>query len=109
LTNFLAQLQAGVTLGLPSVSYDLSACATLSASLSASLAVLTTLQGLFGTGGVFAYTYSGTGAGLGPALTTELATQWRDGTPSSASANAIILGTVSPATWTAMTAFFGGA
>lgn len=109
LTQFLAQLQASATLGLPSVSYDLSACAALSASLAASLSVLVALQALLGTGGVFAYTYAGAMNGLGAALTTEFATQYRDAVASSTSGNAVILVTDSSVTWTAMASFFAGA
>ena len=55
LTEFLAQLTAGVTLGVPSVSFNLSACADLIAAINASIGVLVTLQGLLATAGVFAY------------------------------------------------------
>lgn len=108
LTEFLAQLTAGVTLGVPSVSFNLAACTDLIASINASIGVLVTLQGLLGTAGVFAYTYDGAADALGAALTTELATQWPDGTPSTDHANAVILGTTDSGVWTDMLAFFGG-
>jgi len=109
LAEMQVQLQAAFSLGLPSVSFNLSACAALIAEIDASLNLLIQLGLLWGVGGLFAYTYAGTGPGLGAALTTELATQWPDGTPSSSACQAIIIGATESASWAAMTSFFGGA
>lgn len=109
-TTLLAQLNAAVGLGLPDITVGITANFTaLIASLNATLAILTALQANMSAGGVFAYRYSGAGNALGAALTAELAATFRDSTPSSGPCNAFLLLTTTPATWTAMQAFFSGA
>jgi hypothetical protein len=108
-TQLLAQLQAALAIGLPGVDFQLTAVAALLVSLEAQLALLLQLQALFGAPGVYVYTWDGPANLLGPALGVELATQWRDGVPTALHANALVLGTVTPATWVAMRTFFGGA
>lgn len=88
----------GVTLGELSCSFgaDISAGiavnAALSASFSASLTVgLPNLSALLSASiGCYAFTYVGAASGLGATLTTELASTWPDGAPSSGSCNALI-------------------
>jgi hypothetical protein len=111
--QILSALQEAIVLGVPNIPVppSLALIAQLTASIAAlteQVAALGVLGGQLSTAGVFAYTYAGTGAAFGGTLTTSLATAWPDATPSSAAANAIVLGTVSPATWTAMLGFFGG-
>lgn len=109
-TAMLAQLNAAVGLGLPDITANITANFTsLIASLNATLSILTGLQSNMSAGGVFAYRWSGNGNAFGADLTTELATHYRDGSLSSNPGNAIVLLTTTPATWTAMQAFFSGA
>jgi hypothetical protein len=107
LANAKASLQAAITAGLPDVILD--AVASAIAALNAAAALIVQLQALFGTAGIFVYKYDGATSGLGPALTSSLAGGWPDATPPTTNANAILLGTVTPSTWTALQAFFGGA
>ncbi len=102
-----AALTAALHVQLPGVSFQIAAILKVVAKLNADLALLATLAlSLGGSAAVFAYTYSGTGAALGPALTASLATGWPDG--SIGHANALVLGTVTPAVWATMSFFFGG-
>lgn len=102
-----ASLQAAIDGALPDL--ILSAVVGAIAALNAAAALIVQLQALFSTAGVFVYKYDGATSQLGPALTSSLASGWPDGSPPATNANAILLGTVTPATWTALQAFFGGA
>lgn len=101
-------LNAAISLGLPGVSFQLAAVAKAVAALNANLSLLASLTASLGGAGAFVWSYSGTGAGLGPAITSALSGGWPDGTSSSTAANALVLGTVTPAVWTTITSFFGG-
>lgn len=75
------------------VSAGISLNASITANITASLNVgLPNLSALLSASiGCYAFTYTGAASGLGAALTTELATSWPDGAPSSGACNAIIL------------------
>ena len=79
-------------------SYQISDVVTLQASLSAALNVnLPALSALLSAAaGIYAFGYEGLGTGLGAAVTSELATQWPDGSPSSGSCTALVFGAVVP-------------
>jgi hypothetical protein len=70
------------------------------AGLQAQLSLAASLGSLAATGGISAYSYDGTVDGLGPALTSELSGG------GAAHANALVLVTSSPATWSAMRTAF---
>lgn len=104
-----AQLSAGATLGLPSVSFGVSTAATLVAQLNAAFGLLVTLEALLGASiGMYAYTYNGIASSMGGAVTSALASTWPDGVPTSGSANAMIFGAVSPIAQTQIIAFLNG-
>jgi hypothetical protein len=111
LQRLIADLLNAEANALPTVSFDLAACDSLVASINASYTFLAALGALLGNQnvGVFAYTYTGNANALGGALATELATQWPDGTPSSGSCTAIVLGAIDGVSESALTAFLGGA
>jgi hypothetical protein len=106
MVSLKATLQAAVP---PVPGFFLSAVAGAMAALNAAAALIVQLQALFGIAGIFVYKYDGATSQLGPALTTSLASGWPDSSPPTLNANAILLGTVTPSTWTALQAFFGGA
>lgn len=108
-TQLLADLQAALTLGLPGVDFQIAACAAAVVSLEAQLALIAQLTATFGVPGIYVYSYDGPAVALGPALTSELAVMWPDGVSTALHSNALVLGTVTPAAWTAMGTFFGGA
>lgn len=109
LTGFLAALEAMVSLNLPGVDFQIAALADLIARLNAKLDLLASLSlALGGAAGVFVYTYSGPGSNLGSEITSALGSGWPDGSPASSHANAIVVGTVSPAIWSTIETFFGG-
>jgi hypothetical protein len=92
-------LTLGASLGVPDCSFGvnvaagISVTANIAVSLNASLSIyLPALELLFGASlGVYAFTYVGPASGLGATLTTELASSWPDGVPSSGSCDALIL------------------
>src|SRR6185312_2790264 len=109
LVDVEAQMTAAIGLGLPSVSFDASAAATLVASLNAAFGLLVTLEGLLSASiGLYAFTYSGVASSMGAAVTSELATQWPDGAPSSGPCNAIVLGAVSNVAQMQLASFLDG-
>ncbi len=103
----LLSLEAALTAGLPGLAFQFQAIASALASLEAKLSLLALLTLSMSGGGAYVYTYAGAGADLGPALTSELATQWPDGTPSSGPANALLMGVTSPVVWGTVSTFFG--
>jgi hypothetical protein len=112
-TQILASLQLALSIGVPNIPIPPSAAliASLTASiaaLNALLAGLVAIQAQLSAGGIFAWTYAGTGAAFGGTLTSALATTWPDSSPSSTAGNALVLATKNSATWTSMLAFFGG-
>lgn len=105
-----AAAAAAISGGLPSgVPFIIDAVAGTVTAINAAVAVIGQLQALFGTAGVFTYKYDGPAGQLGQAISSSLAGGWPDATPPTANAKAIILGTTTPAAWTALSAFFGGA
>ena len=99
LEQALVTLGLGVTLGVPDCSFGvnisagISVVADLSVSFSAMLNVgLPALSLMLSASiGCYAFTYVGPASGLGATLTTELASTWPDGAPSSGSCEALIL------------------
>ena len=115
LEELLVQLEAGISLGVPDCSFGVSVAAGISLSLSLSaqleiaLGLLAGLELTLGASiGVYAWTYSGVGTGLGAAMTSALATDFPDGSPSSASTQALIFGAVSSTSQTQFAAFLNG-
>ncbi len=98
----IPNLKAAIAAGFqaPSVDVVLSATADLAASASGPLATLGLTLGrfdaLFGV-----YTYSGTGTGLGAAVTA--------GITDPSDVTAVVLATTDAFSWTTLTGFFGGA
>jgi len=96
LAQMNANLLAAIDVGAPNISFDLSASLDLIAELELSFSLLVALEALLGAAiGIYAFGYEGLGNALGAAVTSELATQWPDGTPSSGSANALLFGATS--------------
>lgn len=96
LAEFTSQLTTAFGLGLPMVSFNASMAAALVGKLNAAFGFLATLEVLLAASvGILAFSYVGTANAMGAAVTTELATQWPDGTPSSGTANAMLFGAVS--------------
>jgi hypothetical protein len=93
IAQMIAQLTTSIGLDLPNVSFDASASVALIAELELAFGLLVVLEGLLGAAiGIYAFGYEGNGDAIGAAVTTELATQWPDGTPSSGTANALLFG-----------------
>lgn len=105
-----ANMRAQLSLKPPSVSAAISASAKLAASISASAGFMAQLGAILSGGGeLFAYTYSGSGTGMGSELTAALASTWPGGTiPTSGPCAAIVLAATDPVSWAALTSFFGG-
>jgi hypothetical protein len=98
LAQFQAQLSAAISLGVPSVSFDVSAAASLVTKLNLSFSLLVALDALLSVSiGAYTYSYVGTADAMGAALTTELATQWPDGAPTSTATQAMLFGAVNDA------------
>jgi hypothetical protein len=93
IAEMIVQLTTSLGLGLPNVSFDVSAAVSLVAELELALTLLVALEALLGAAiGIYAFGYSGLGNALGAAVTTELASTWPDGAPSSGAANAFLFG-----------------
>jgi hypothetical protein len=104
-----ANMTAAIGLGLPSVSFGISDILSFNVQLEAAFGLLVTLEGLLSAAiGMYAFTYSGVASSMGAALTTELATVWPDGAPSSGSCNAMIFGAVSAPAQTQIASFLNG-
>ncbi len=106
--SLLLTLEAAIEVGLPSVVFQLEAILKATADLNAKLDLLLKLTLSMSGGGAYVYTWDGPGSGLGPALTSAVGAGWPGGAGADLPANALVLGTVTPAVWTTMTAFFGG-
>jgi hypothetical protein len=109
------QLSLAAALSLPAVAFDLSVSTGLEASFAASLALVASFElglslsaFLSASVGIYAFTYEGSGTGLGAALTTALATSWVDGSPTSVSCTAFVLGATSTASGVNVAAFLSG-
>jgi hypothetical protein len=110
----VTSVQTGIALGIPvpSIAAQIAAVAALIAELLASVAgiaaqleIVTDFQALLGAAGVHVYAYAGQTGSLGSELSTELTTGIPGGSPTDA-ANALVLVTTVPATWTAMSQVF---
>jgi hypothetical protein len=107
LAELQAQIAAGISLGVPSVSFTLTA--TLVAQIQLAFDLLVALEAILAAQiGMYAYTFDGIANGMGAALTTELAAHWPDGAPSSAPCNAFVFGAVSPIAQTQIQGFLNG-
>jgi hypothetical protein len=108
--KFQANLSAQAA--IPIVKFALAATASAAASLSAKFGLLCQLGGALDRfdATLFVYTYAGVANAMGTAIGTALASTWGDGTtPTSSACTAVLLGATDTPTWTALTAFFGGA
>lgn len=110
LQQMIASLQAAIDAGItaPQVSAG--------AGLSAQIEVLTELVATFNAmaalgaaGGIDVWTWSGAVDALGPALSSALDAGAPSGGGPNDASNGLVLLTRVPATWTAMSGFFGGA
>ena len=104
----LAQANMRAQLSLtPQVEAAISATASLAAGISGFMASFGSI--LTSGAELFAYTYSGSGTGLGAELTSALGSTWPDGsTTTSGPCAAIVLAATDPVTWSVLTSFFGG-
>lgn len=109
--SIIASLQAAIAAGLtpPTISAQISIVAALVAALevtlggiNASLEVVIDLSALLDAAGVFCYTYTGTASGLGTAMQSELVSGFPGAGGASQAAFAVVLATVTPGTWDAM-------
>jgi hypothetical protein len=106
IAQMIAQLTVSADLGLPTVSFDVAAAVGLIAELELAFDLLVVLEGLLGAAiGIYAFGYEGLGNALGAAITSELATSWPDGAPSSGVANAFIFGATSSVAQTQLATF----
>jgi hypothetical protein len=106
--GILADINGGIALGItpPSISAQISILLALLAPLQANLAAIAAFQALL-SASVFAYGYSGPTNQFG----TEMATELTGGFPGHSPAeqcNALVLGTTSAATYSAMAGVFVG-
>jgi phage tail protein X len=106
-TQLVASLTAAIEVGLPGVDFQLTVVAALIASIQGQLEALLALQALMGAT-VIVWEYGGPASALGPALTSALAVELPDGTPSASAVNGLVVLTPSPETWLSVKAFFGG-
>lgn len=109
LAAFSANLTAAIGLGLPNVSFDVSAAASLVASLELAFDLLVTLEGLLSAAiGMYAYSYTGIANVLGSAVSTALASTWPDGAPTNTSTDAFLFGAVPAPAIAALGQFLDG-
>ena len=107
LAKFAAYLKAHLSVAPPAISAMLKFAASLQAQFGLLIQLGLTLNRYDAQ--LFCYTYSGTGAGLGSAVTSALGSTWGDGTtPTNSECFAVILATTESATFDVMSAFFGG-
>ena len=113
LAEIVATLRAALAAIPPMPSISLAFAASIAAQLEilANLAAQVAFQlGLIGAGVELAvYSYEGTGAGFGPALTATLGSGWGDGTPASNDVQVLLLAATSEVSATALDVFFAGA
>ncbi len=110
-----AQLAFSIEFSLPTVQFTLDISLSIEVSLQLSLSLLLNFElglslSLFLSAsiGVYAFSWEGPGNTLGAALTTELASQWPDGAPTSGACNAIVFGAVSSSAIINLPAFLNG-
>ena len=113
--SLIADLTLALSLAVPSLDFQLSACIALVAelgpivlALQAALALVNALSATLETGGILTYSYSGTGAAFGLALSSSLAGGLIDGTPAGGQCAGIILAATATATWDGLESFFSG-
>jgi hypothetical protein len=109
-------LAAAISLGAIDLDFQLAAVVELLITLGpivlalkAAITAVTALQAVLSTGGIWAYSYTGTGAAFGPAVSSSLSAGLSDGSPGPSSCSGIILAATSPAAWAALQSFFAGA
>ena len=109
-------LNLGISLGSVDIDFQVAAVAELILelgpivlALKAAISALAALQATLNTGGIFAYSYTGTGAAFGPAVSSLLAGGLPDGSPGGASVTGVLLGATSTTAWGALQSFFGPA
>jgi len=113
--SIVTSVQAGITAGLPipSMADQIAAVAALVAALlaqvslaNAQVVLLTDLQAPLAVGGLHAYAYAGPTNGLGSDVDVALAAGVPGGSGPSEASNALVLVTVEPATWSAVSVIF---
>lgn len=105
--DFLLNLQANLRANLDVEPPNLSASASVDANIEI-VADLVARIGLFLglDGDLLVYRYEGPGSGLGPAITSTVASGWHDGTPPSTPVVAGVFGLTNPAATEAFKVFF---
>jgi hypothetical protein len=114
LVSLIADLNAAISIGLPSLNFQLSACLTLILELGPIVVALEAAINALAAfslnlGGIQSYSYSGTGAAFGSAMSSVTAGGFPDGTPPGANVYGIILAATAVDTWNAISSFFSGA
>lgn len=104
--KLVARLRVAIAIGMPSVSVKLAASLQARIALIGSLVAQINAALSIATDGFDVFSYTGVGAGLGPALATELAGGWPDGAPANADASAVILVATTPAASVAISTLF---
>jgi hypothetical protein len=108
LLDAVAALELGISLGLPGVTFSVSAAAALVASARAALAGLDVLMALLALPAGFVYAYSGgTLSSLGADVTAGIIAGPPVGMTPSSPVSGFVIG-ASPATWATVAPFFGG-
>jgi hypothetical protein len=104
--QIISQLQLAISLGIqpPSLSVQIAIVLAIIAdleavvlSINANLQIVLAFISLLATGGVYGYGYTGRVDGLGPALTTELASGLPGGNPGDAAQAIVLIATASAA------------
>ena len=109
LADVEAMLSLAIGLSLPSISFSLTDELALIAGLEAALGLLATLESLLSASiGMYAFAYEGVGSAMGAAVTTELASSWPDGVPTSGTCHALIFGAASSVAQTQIQSFLDG-
>lgn len=111
--QLVAGLTVAISAGLPGVDFQALAVAGQLAAIQAQIGSLSgvaslggTIAALLGAVGVYVYAYSGTADGIGPAMSAATSSGFPGAGGPSQPSNAIVLATVTPATWAAMQTFF---
>jgi hypothetical protein len=99
---------ASITVLVDAVASLVASLSALSAKISALISLLASITTSMATAGVLAYSFSGTTSALASALTSSLAGGWPDGTPPTASANALVLGATTSVASAGLGAFCAG-
>lgn len=104
--DIIANLQAAIAVGItpPTVSVQISVMVALIAQLEAELAIMLGIP--FSTAGVHVYAYDGTVGAFGGEVTTALSAGVPGGAGPGQHCDAIVLATVIPTTWAALSLVF---